>query len=103
MSGLEKIFDSNFKDSTETSNKITSADSTTKALKAGSGSSSFPVHHASSNLLLPKYPSPAEGIPGRGRRAYLDLALIFLLFRFSLLILFFLHLARPTCCYQSIL
>ena len=35
----------------------------------------------------------ANNLPGRGRSAYLDLALIFLLFRFSLLILFFLHLA----------
>ena len=35
----------------------------------------------------------ADNLPGRGRSAYLDLALIFLLFRFSLLILFFLHLA----------
>ena len=35
----------------------------------------------------------ADNLPGRGRSTYLDLALIFLLYRFSLLILFFLYLA----------
>merc|ERR1719339_186261 len=84
MSGLGKIFDRNFRTRQRRATRYTSADSTTKTLRAGS---------AASNLLPPKYPSSAERIPGRGRSAYLDLALIFLLFRFSLLILFFLHLA----------
>merc|ERR1719151_368974 len=84
MSGFWKIFDSNFK-TRQTSNKIHFRRFINKSpQRAGS---------ATSNLLPPKYPSSAERIPGRGRSAYLDLALIFLLFRFSLLILFFLHLA----------
>merc|ERR1719216_789732 len=85
MGGLGKIIDSIFGTRQRRATRYTSADSSTKALK---------------ELVQPRptccYQSvllqPSESQEG-GRSAYLDLALIFLLFRFSLLILFFLHLA----------
>merc|ERR1719174_2182084 len=86
MSGLGKIFDSNFRTRQRRATRYTSADSTTKALKELVQPRPTCCHQS---ILF----QPSESLPGRGRSAYLDLALIFLLFRFSLLILFFLHLA----------
>merc|ERR1719323_2822544 len=48
---------------------------------------------SSPQLVQPSYPPSLKNPWNMGLGAYLDLALIFLLLRFSLLILFFLHLA----------
>merc|ERR550525_1815985 len=90
MSGLRLDCGSNIRGPTETVN--TRQSTTTSILNwrsnnLVSSSISRPACHYQSNLL-----QPLESL-NTGLAAYLDLALIFLLLRFSLLILFFLHLA----------
>merc|ERR1719209_1513505 len=88
MSGLEQTFDNN----SRSINKCNFHRSTT--MKSWfSAITSFQAQ-AATNLLLDQVSYSSRLNPwNKGHSAYLDLALIFLLFRFSLLILFFLHLA----------
>merc|ERR1719209_1744345 len=88
MSGLEQTFDNN----SRSINKCNFHRSTT--MKSWfSAITSFQAQ-AATNLLLDQVSYSSRLNPwNTGHSAYLDLALIFLLFLFSLLILFFLHLA----------
>merc|ERR1719208_598914 len=52
-----------------------------------------PISSSSPQLVQSSYPPSLKNPWNMGLGAYLDLALIFLLLRLSLLILFFLHLA----------
>merc|ERR1719245_152399 len=54
---------------------------------------SVPISSSSPQLVQSSYPPSLKNPWNMGLGAYLDLALIFLLLRFSLLTLFFLHLA----------
>merc|ERR1719365_565699 len=100
MSGLGKTFDSNFKTRLRRATIDTSTDQQHNPTRRGAGIKSwFSDYHnfqdQSTSILLLTVPFSSRLNPRKctERSAYLDLALIFLLFRFSLLILFFLHLA----------
>merc|ERR1719391_230057 len=100
MSGLGKTFDSNFKTRLSCATKDTSTVQQLNPTRRGARiknwfSNYYNFQDQSRSILLLTVPFSSRLNPRKctERSAYLDLALIFLLFRFSLLILFFLHLA----------
>merc|ERR550539_471213 len=84
MSGLGKIFEGNFR------TRRDEQQDTLPQIQLQKPSKSW---FSRAQLSATKVSFFSRVNPRKGRSAYLDLALIFLLFRFSLLILFFLHLA----------
>merc|ERR1719167_1327453 len=100
MSGLGKTFESNFKTRPRQATIDTSTDEQLNPTRRGAGIKSwfsdyynFQDQSTSILLLTVTFSSQLNPRKCTERSAYLDLALIFLLFLFSLLILFFLHLA----------
>merc|ERR1719385_539192 len=100
MSGLGKAFDSNIKTRLSWATIDTSTDQQLNPTRRGAGVKSwfsdyYNFQDQYTSILLLTVPLSSRLNPRKctERSAYLDLALIFLLFRFSLLILFFLHLA----------
>merc|ERR1719300_2133969 len=100
MSGLGKTFDSNIKTRLNRETIDTSTDQQLNPTRRGAGIKSwfsdyYNFQDQATSILLLTEPFSSRLNPRKctERSAYLDLALIFLLFRFSLLILFFLHLA----------
>merc|ERR1719391_103830 len=99
MSGLGKTFDSNIKIRLRRATIDTSTDQQLNPTRRGAGikswfSDNYNFRDQSTSILLLTLSFSSRLNPRKctERSAYLDLALIFLLFRFSLLILFFLHL-----------
>merc|ERR1719249_623266 len=100
MGGLGKTFDSNIKTRLSWATIDTATDQQQSPTKRGAGIKSwfsdyYNLQDQSTSILLLTVSFSSRLNPRKctERSAYLDLALIFLLFRFSLLILFFLHLA----------